>query len=493
MSRTDWTDPAPLEIERPRLPWWTNMPKPVLCWLAPVIVVAVTVWLLIFVGRRLYRYPVAIFGGALLVAAGVTWSWWTAGGLLGLGAALGGLWAWAHRDSFDRTLLRQLRSEWRRVCVYAWPWRRVMLFCDLTKRTSRGVHSAHYPKIRRVRSDGWRDRVAVRMLHGQRADHYAHRAEELANSFDAQACRVRVEKGRRIWLDLLYLDPLADPIPAPALAEPGTAVDLARVPVGRTETGRPWRLRLLDRHILVTGSTDAGKSSVVWSVLRAVAPWVRSGQVQVFGIDPKGGMELGRAETLFHHLVYGNGSDAVALLEHVATLTRQRAETLREQGRRKWSPASGQPFVVLVVDELADVIAYQPDNALKKRANLALQSIVSQGRAPGVCVIGQVQDPRKTVVDFRHLFPVKVALRLDEAEQVDMVLGDGVRERGAEAHRIGEDTPGVAWVKVDGRREPDRTRAYHVTDHDLDELTGYVRQGRVDAPAPLVLAGTRSA
>lgn len=103
-----------------------------------------------------------------------------------------------------------------------------MLFCDLTKRTSRGVHSAHYPKIRRVRSDGWRDRVAVKMLHGQRADHYAHRAEEPANSFDAQACRVRVEKGLRIRLDLLFLDPLADPILAPALAEPGTTVDLAR-------------------------------------------------------------------------------------------------------------------------------------------------------------------------------------------------------------------------------------------------------------------------
>jgi len=40
-----------------------------------------------------------------------------------------------------------------------------------------------------------------------------------------------------------------------------------------------------------------------------------------------------------------------------------------------------------------------------------------------VCVIGQIQDPRKTILGFRHLFPVKVAMRLDEAEQVDMVLG----------------------------------------------------------------------
>ncbi|MQA16479.1 MAG: hypothetical protein GEV09_20765 [Pseudonocardiaceae bacterium] len=282
-------------------------------------------------------------------------------------------------------------------------------------------------------------------------------------------------------------------IPAPALAEPGAAVDLTRVPVGRTEQGRSWLLRLLDRHLLVTGCTDAGKSSVVWSLLRGLAPLIRSGGVQVFGIDPKGGMELGRASGLFHPLVYGNGEDAVGLLEHVATLTRQRAEALREQNVRKWNPSSGQPFVLLVVDELAELIAYQPDTALRKRAAMALQSIVAQGRAPGVCVVGQIQDPRKAVVEFRHLFPTRIALRLDEAEQVDMVLGDGVRERGAEAHRIAEDTAGVGWVKVDGRREPDRVRAFHTTDHELDELTAYVTGGRADAPAPLVLVGSRGA
>ena len=40
--------------------------------------------------------------------------------------------------------------------------------------------------------------------------------------------------------------------------------------------------------------------------------------MQVFGIDPKGGMELGRAPRLFQRLVCSNGADAVELLEHVA-------------------------------------------------------------------------------------------------------------------------------------------------------------------------------
>ena len=482
MSRLAWTDPAPLEVERPRLPWWTLLPRKLLWATSPIITVIVVVMALVFTARRVWRYPLFLISGTILAGLGLRYSWWVPVKLAAGLAAAAGLWAWAHPDSFHRIAARQLRSEWRRALVYAWPWKRVMLFSDLTKHTGHRQRSTHYPKLRRVRADGWRDRISVKLLHGQCADTYAVHAAELANSFGAHSCRVRLDRPRRIWLDFLHSDPLAQPLAVPSLAEPGTGVDLARVAIGRTETGRPWLLRLTDRHVLVAGVSDAGKSSVMWAVLRSLAPWIRCGLVQVFGIDPKGGMELGRAEGLFQKLVCTNGADAVELLEHVATLTRQRAETLRRQRSRKWTPGSGQPFVLLIVDELADVIAYQPDNVLRKRANLALQSILSQGRAPGVCVIGQLQDPRKDIIDFRHLFPTKIAMRLDEPTQVDMVLGDGVRERGATAHEISEDTPGVAWVKIDSRRDPDRARAFHTTDADLDELCDYIAAGRHEAP-----------
>jgi DNA segregation ATPase FtsK/SpoIIIE, S-DNA-T family len=485
MSRLAWTDPAPLEVQRPRLPWWTLLPRRFLWAVSPVIAVVVVVMVVVFAARRVWRYPLFLIGAAVLADLGMGYSWWAPVWLTAGLLAAAGSWAWVHPDSFEWIAARQVRSEWRRALVYAWPWKRVMLFSDLTKHTGHRQRRTHYPTLRRVRAEGWRDRVSVKLVHGQCAATYAAHAAELANSFGAHSCRVRVDKPRRIWLDFVHADPLAQAIAVPSLAEPGTGVDLARVVIGRTETGRPWVLRLADRHVLVAGVSDAGKSSVMWAVLRTLAPWIRSGMVQVFGIDPKGGMELGRVEGLFQQLVCTNGAEAVALLEHVATLTRQRAEALRRQGSRKWNPGSGQPFVLLIVDELADVIAYQPDNALRKRANLAMQSILSQGRAPGVCVIGQLQDPRKEIIDFRHLFPAKIAMRLDEPTQVDMVLGDGVRQRGAAAHEISEDTPGVAWVKIDGHRDPDRARAFHITDADLDELSAYVTAGRQDAPRPL--------
>jgi S-DNA-T family DNA segregation ATPase FtsK/SpoIIIE len=212
----------------------------------------------------------------------------------------------------------------------------------------------------------------------------------------------------------------------------------------------------------------------VWQL----APAIKAGMVRLVGIDPKGGMELGQCPDAFEKVVYDNGPEAVALLEEIAAEVKERATRYRGI-RRLWARSTGEPFTVLIVDELADLIAYQPDRNLRERATRAIQTITSQGRAPGYAVVGLVQDPRKDVVAFRHLFTTRVALRLDEPIQVDMVLGDGVRQRGAAAHEISENTPGVAWNKEDGQREPERARAFNVTDADLVELGVYLTPATV--------------
>ncbi|WP_245900746.1 FtsK/SpoIIIE domain-containing protein [Prauserella shujinwangii] len=446
------------------LPTWVK-------WIAaPFALVWVTCWLLFHLVRVIYRYPLVIITAVL-----VGWLDWKAGHwtlafvLAGVALVLL-LWWRLHRSSFERFALPEARTEYRRMSVYACQWRTVMRLSDLAK-TSRGKE--YRPKLGRVRSEGWRDRVRVTMIKGQAPEQWERHASGLAHSFKAQSCRVRVRRPGRLELDLVHRDPLVRPFGVPALTEDATAVDLKRLTVGRTETGRPWRIKLLGTHLLTVGATGAGKGSLLWSIIWALAPLVRSGAVRLVGIDPKGGMELGQAPEVFQRVVYDNGPDAVALLEEIAATVKERAS--RYRGRlRSWTPATGDPFILLVVDELADVIAYQSDKQLRERASRAVQAITSQGRAPGVCVLGLLQDPRKEVVSFRHLFSTRIAMRLDEKAQVDMVLGDGVRERGATAQEISENTPGVAWVKEDGRREPVRARAFHVTDGDLDELVTYV-------------------
>ncbi|MBP2474042.1 S-DNA-T family DNA segregation ATPase FtsK/SpoIIIE [Crossiella equi] len=469
-SRKPLAEPAALEITRPRLPWWTLLPGWAKLALLPLALVWSVAWLLIRAVRVMLRYPAAVFGTLLVWAGYRHLGGWYLGVLVVLVLIVLGWWAWGHRASFERFCWCQVRTEWRRWTVYAWQWRSVMRLADLTK-SVRG--SEYRPVLGRVRADGWRDRVRVRMVKGQAPEQWEQRASGLAHAFGASACRVRVRRPGRLELDLVHRDPLVRPIPVPELAAKDSAVDLKRLVVGCTENGRPFTLRVLGNHLLVVGSTGAGKGSVMWSLIWALAPAIRAGLVRLVGIDPKGGMELGQAPELFHRLAYTNGPEAVELLEGLAGELKERAQRYRGLLRR-WKPGTGEPFTLLVVDELADVIAYQTDKALRERAVRAVQTIASQGRAPGFAVLGLVQDPRKEVVSFRHLFGTKVALRLDEAAQVDMVLGEGVRQRGAAAHEISEGTPGVAWVKVDGRREPLRARAFHVTDADLQRLVAYV-------------------
>ena len=131
------------------------------------------------------------------------------------------------------------------------------------------------------------------------------------------------------------------------------------------------------------------------------------------------------------------------------------------------------PFLVVIIDELAFLTAYQPERDLRKRAEAAIATLTSQGRSVGVCVVGALQDPRKDVISLRNLFPTRIAMRLDESDQVDMVLGDGARDRGALADLISplpEVGAGVAYVRLDASPDPVRVRVAYVTDTDIADM-----------------------
>jgi DNA segregation ATPase FtsK/SpoIIIE, S-DNA-T family len=101
----------------------------------------------------------------------------------------------------------------------------------------------------------------------------------------------------------------------------------------------------------------------------------------------------------------------------------------------------------------------------------------------GVCVVGALQDPRKDVISLRNLFSTRIALRLDESDQVDMVLGDGARDRGAladEISRLPQIGAGVGYVRLEASPDPVRVRAAYVTDQDIRamaEAVGYLPGG----------------
>lgn len=355
-------------------------------------------------------------------------------------------------------------SRWRAVWLYRRRWQPAMVTTGLAT-TLNGRE--YLPRLRKVVSTRWMDRVLVDLLSGQAPEEFEKQTSQLAHTFEAHRVRVVVDRPGRVWLEFTHADPLTATVPA---LEPAHVPDLAALPVGRREDGSPWFLRLLGTHLLIAGATGAGKGSVLWSLIRAVAPAIRDGSLKVWGIDPKGGMELNPGAGLLDRFAYTHPAEMVQLLEDAVALMRERSERLRQAGERSHTPTAAEPLVLVVVDELAALTAYAGDRDLKKRAEAALQLLLSQGRAPGVLVVAAVQDPGKDVVGFRDLFPTRVALRLLEDAQVDMVLGRSARLRGAECDQIPASLPGVGYVILEGVREPVRVRAAHVTDADLAQM-----------------------
>ncbi len=246
--------------------------------------------------------------------------------------------------------------------------------------------------------------------------------------------------------------------------------DWQAVTIGTREDGTPWRLRLHGTHVLVAGVTGAGKGSILWGVVRRLMPTVAVGLVQIWALDPKR-MELSFGVGLFTKYA-SDPERMVDLLEGAVERMQERANSYA--GRlRSHIPTLDSPFVVLLIDELAFLTAYQPDRDLRRRAEAAIATLASQGRSVGFCLVGALQDPRKEVMNLRNLFPDRIALRMDEAAQVDMVLGSGARARGALADLISPDPivgAGVGYIRNETSPDAVRVRAAYVPDHEIDEL-----------------------
>jgi S-DNA-T family DNA segregation ATPase FtsK/SpoIIIE len=259
----------------------------------------------------------------------------------------------------------------------------------------------------------------------------------------------------------------------------GRGVDLSAVPVGRREDGAPWLLPLVGSHVLVAGATGAGKGSVLWALVRALAPAVRAGLVEIWAVDPKGGMELAGGQRLFARFAW-DPEDIADLLDNAVTYMQDRAGRLRGVARLH-TPAVGDPLVVLLVDEIAFLTAYGPAE-VRKRIAASLPLLLTQGRAPGVVVVGGVQDPRKDVLTVRDLFPVRVCLRMSEAGQVDLVLGRGAHAAGAHAELIPLDRAGTGFVRTDAEPVPVLVRAAWQDDDDIRAVAD--RYGHHPEPDP---------
>lgn len=254
---------------------------------------------------------------------------------------------------------------------------------------------------------------------------------------------------------------------------------LRQVPVGGRADGSPWLLSLIDNHIMIAGITDAGKSSVVWSIVAGAAPAIRESVVRIHALDPKR-LELAMGRGCFASYA-AKPDDLVEALRRAVQTMENRSEQLAGHAR-KFTPTPEMPLEVVLIDELGYLLALVPDRKAQAEIKQLLNTLLNLGRAAGICVVGGLQDPRKETIESRDLWPTKVAMRLTR-EMARLVLGTEALEAGARCDLITKEMAGTAFVlEADAPDQPVQVRAFWAGDEDVKQLEAalapYVRPDR---------------
>jgi DNA segregation ATPase FtsK/SpoIIIE, S-DNA-T family len=358
-----------------------------------------SLWWLI---RFIVRHPLLDLAAAVTITVGLKTGW---AGLVALAASslaiLIALRIW-RPTWFARWVARPARCRWR-WWFYRRRWQPVLTVAGLAPAYQ---GRSLVPILGNVSAGQYADRARVRLVLGQSPEMFADRADHLAHGFGVLSCRVRTSSRGSVVLELIRRDALAEPMAALPIPE---RTDLRALPVGRLEDGTILTTRLHGTHLLIAGATGSGKNSWIWDLIRAMLPALVERLVRVHACDPKL-TELAYGRPLFERYgSYAAGPGQIAeQLE--ADVQAMQARATRYAGRqRDHTPTADEPFVVVIVDEVAFLTAYQADRKLRQRTLAALATLTTQGRAVGYCVVAALQDPRKEVLNIRNLFPARCA------------------------------------------------------------------------------------
>ena len=270
-------------------------------------------------------------------------------------------------------------------------------------------------------------------------------SELIAVAYGAARVRVHVDPLRADWVAVSIDRRLGvGTVPyAPEWNPVGLPLDpLRHLPVGLDDDANPVSLHLYGRHALVAGNPGSGKSNALRVLLAGLAA---SRDVAIFGIDPKH-VELSMWSPRLSGLVTGSDVEpAAVMLEQLLDEVQSRARFLASTGRAKLKPTSAHPWVVLVIDEWAELGAAGDS---KKRQALAglLRRYVALGRAVGCTAVLATQRPTSDTIDVgtRALIDLRFALKVGDRFQAEAILGPG----SFDAASLSASAPGRAlWTE----------------------------------------------
>jgi S-DNA-T family DNA segregation ATPase FtsK/SpoIIIE len=199
--------------------------------------------------------------------------------------------------------------------------------------------------------------------------------------------------------------------------------------MGKDIFGRPVVADLASMpHLLVAGATGSGKSVFINSVIMSMIFKAGPEEVKMLMIDPKL-LELSVYDGIPQLLapVVTSPKDASEMLRRMVFEMERRYRVLAEQGVRNIesfnASASGAdrlPYIVIIIDELADLMlasSAQVEDSIARLAQMA--------RAAGIHIILATQRPSVDVITgvIKANFPARVAFQVSSGTDSRTIIG----------------------------------------------------------------------
>jgi DNA segregation ATPase FtsK/SpoIIIE, S-DNA-T family len=274
-----------------------------------------------------------------------------------------------------------------------------------------------------------------------------------------------------------------------------TSKALLPLALGKDISGRPYVTDLAKMpHLLIAGATGSGKSVCVNTIVTSLIYRFSPAELRLLMVDPKM-VELSMYNDLPHlrHPVVTDNSEAAGVLKwaviemerRYALLSANGVRNLQDFNRRveegqvmrspeatgeegdpdRWLYRGGPlPYVVLIIDELADLMMTVQGEVEKPLALLA-----QKARAIGIHLILATQRPSVNVITglIKANFPSRIAFRVSSKVDSRTILD----QNGADA-LLGN---GDMLFLLPGRSDPLRIQGAYISTEETEQLMQWYR------------------
>ena len=256
------------------------------------------------------------------------------------------------------------------------------------------------------------------------------------------------------------------------------------LPLGKDVAGRPIVADLREfPHLLIAGATGSGKTVCLNSLLVGLLSHTTPEQVRLLMVDPKM-VELAVFNGIPHLIapvVTDTKKASAALAWAVQEMERryqlfahagvrnlqgynEHCSRLKAEGSRQEQDLKPLPYLVIVIDELADLMM-----AASQDVEVAITRLAQLSRAVGLHIILATQRPSVDVVTgvIKANFPARIAFqvasKVDSRTILDMNGADKLLGRGD-----------LLFLRP-GAAKPIRAQGAFVTDPEIERITRFLK------------------